>query len=172
MTSAFHCPCLSYSARNRLPKLQRLYIDELSETIDKFEYAPQLRRFNFRQNIHPSQVKIPWSQLQQCVTEYRGANSCREVLRLTPNLEEFVVWPNYSDGEPCEPQSHLQNSHLRRITKRGNPLYCLDKLLLPELCEILIYDPYMGGHTAAYITPFPNFSGNLVFLIWLLYAMR
>ena len=100
------------SARNRLPRLQRLYIDsidKLSETIDIFEYAPQLRHFHFGPKIHPSKVKIPWRQLQHCVTEYRGANSCREVLQLTPNLEEFVVWPNYW---PSWDRDHTKHSHL------------------------------------------------------------
>ena len=140
MTSAFHCPCLS-QASYRLPGIA--FRDSRGSTLTILtSYLRQLIYLNM-----PLNYAIFILGRTSTHPEYRGANSCREMLQLTPNLEEFVVWPNYWDREPHEAQSPLQHSHLRRITIRGNPLYCLDKLLLPELREMFMiptFGPWAG----------------------------
>jgi hypothetical protein len=128
--------CSLAPARNRLTCLQSLFIDgQWKNTVDTFEYAPQLRYVSLASHIAPSEVKIPWNQLRYCrLGGDRRIESCLELLRLTPNLEECAV--SLLDHLPY-PHSPVQLSRLHSIHIRGHPAF-LEKLLVPELHEVSI----------------------------------
>jgi len=65
----------------------------------------------------------------------RGHDSCLELLRLAPNLEECVIWP-YNSGEVSHTPAQLSRVHRMQIYQ--NPIRFLNKLLLPELRELFL----------------------------------
>jgi hypothetical protein len=67
----------------------------------------------------------------------RKYDSCLELLRLAPNLEECVIWP-YNSGEISHAPTQLSRVHRMRIHQ--DPIYFLNKLLLPELRELFLVD--------------------------------
>jgi hypothetical protein len=65
----------------------------------------------------------------------RRHDSCLELLRLAPNLEECVIWP-YNSGEVSHTPAQLSRFHRMQIYQ--NPIRFLNKLLLPELHELFL----------------------------------
>jgi hypothetical protein len=131
------------SAKNRLPRLQKLCIvGSMDESINTFEYTPQLHHLHLSAAITPSIIKIPWNQLRYFNTGWRRVDNCLELLQLTPNLEECTVAPPRMDSPSPHPPVHL--SHLRTINIHGNAPRLLEKLLLPNLRELVVD---LGGHS-------------------------
>ena len=96
------------SAKNRLPRLQRLFIyGSANEPINTFENTPQLHHLHLSVCITPSMIKIPWNQLQYFDTKWRNIGSCLKLLQLTPNLEECTV----SHAEMNLPSPHAPVQH-------------------------------------------------------------
>jgi hypothetical protein len=55
----------SAPAKNHLPNLQKLHLNlRLEETIDIFEFAPQLRWLRLTPSIGPSLPNVPWNQIK------------------------------------------------------------------------------------------------------------
>jgi len=74
-------------ARNRLPRLQKLYIgDELEETLNIFECAPRLRWLHLDDRLDPSMLKVPWNQIEYFDTGRREIDHCLKLLHATSNL--------------------------------------------------------------------------------------
>ena len=122
-------------ARNRLPNLQKLCIDDsFDETVGVFECAPQLRSFYLPFN-RTSIIKIPWNQLQHFDTGFNEIDRCLELLRLTPNLKTCLM---QLSSHTRLTNSPVQLSYLRHLTVRGSLSHIFDMLLLPELQEIYI----------------------------------
>ena len=97
------------TAKNRLPMLHSIFIGgEWEEDIDVFECAPQLRRVTLEVHGLSCKVKLPWNQLQYCSMISYNIDRCLEVLHLTSELEECVLF-----GLParslCPVHNHLCN---------------------------------------------------------------
>lgn len=125
-------------AKNRLPRLQRLYIGPMwPADVDIFENAPQLRCVYLAAGVAPSEFKFKWDQLRSCDTGLRSTESCLELFRLTPNLEECIVSPASVYLHNSHPSVEL--AHLRSMTIRNSPACFLDALLVPELREVFVH---------------------------------
>jgi hypothetical protein len=133
-----------YPAKNCLPMLQTLFIGEKCGPNDVFALAPRLRHLYLACSSYPpSDFQLPWSQLQFCDMGYRRSyDSCLELLRLAPNLEECKICLLYDSHISHAP---AQLSGVRRMQIYQHPICFLNKLLLPELRELfLVDDPYCG----------------------------
>lgn len=138
-------------ARNRLPRLQRLYIGHKWQTdINIFENAPQLRYVHLAFFIPPSTLKIPWDQLRYCDTGPRDADSCIDLFNLTPNLEECTL--SSSGPDPCKPRPPIELPRLRFMTIRGSPAYVLNSLVVPELRELSVHLSVGSWHATQELT--------------------
>jgi F-box-like len=72
-------------AKNHLPQLHKLYIDrELTQTLDIFEFAPQLRSVQLDLAIPSSMVTVPWGRIEYFDMGRRTVDECLELLRATP----------------------------------------------------------------------------------------
>jgi hypothetical protein len=134
--------CLS-PARNRIPQLQRLLVDVRcpnspppTETIDAFEYAPQLHSFNLVPNFPTSLFKVPYHQLKHSDLLRRDADDILKYLSLTPNLETCVVSPDVAESQ--HPPVLLLNLRYIHIIIGGDLGNFFDKLLFPNLHELSI----------------------------------
>jgi len=135
--------CLS-PARNRTPQLQRLLVDvhcpnspPPTETIDAFEYAPQLHSFNLVSNFPTSLFKVPYHQLKHSDVPRRDADDILKYLSLTPNLETCVVSPDVSESQ--HPPVLLLNLRYIHIIIGGDLGNFFDRLLFPNLHELSIF---------------------------------
>ena len=126
-----------YPAKNRLLSLHKLFIGTRCGLNNVFALVPQLRHLYLASlSYPPSDFQLPWSQLQFCEMGIkRRHDSCLELLRLTPNLEECVIWP-YNSGEVSHTPAQLSRVHRMQIYQ--NPIRFLNKLLLPELRELFL----------------------------------
>jgi hypothetical protein len=124
-------------AKNRLPRLQKLYLGcELEETLNIFECAPQLRWLHLISGLDPSMVKVPWNQIEYLDMGVREVDRCLDLLRTTPNLEKCVVL--IPSLESRQSHSPIQLPRFRSMIITGDPTHLFDTLLLPELHEICI----------------------------------
>jgi hypothetical protein len=126
-----------YPAKNRLLSLHKLFIGKRCGPNDVFALAPRLRHLHLASLSYlPSNFQLPWSQLQFCdMGKKCRHDSCLELLRLTPNLEECVIWP-YTSSEVSNTPAQLSRVHRMQIYQ--NPIRFLNKLLLPELRELFL----------------------------------
>jgi F-box-like len=124
-------------AKNHLPQLHKLYIDrELTQTLDIFEFAPQLRSVQLDLAIPSSMVTVPWGRIEYFDMGRRTVDECLELLRATPNLEKCVV--RLTRSQPRDSHSPVQLLRLRSMIITGGSLHLFDTLLLPKLQEISI----------------------------------
>jgi len=124
------------AVKNRLPRLQRLHLDCLDESVDIFESAPQLHCFHQDWPMKQSIVKVPWNQLREFSTGWCNVDDYLAFLRLAPNLEVLVAL--LASLEPRHPHSLIQLPHLHSLSIHGNIAYTLDRLMLPKLRGISI----------------------------------
>ena len=163
-----------YPAKNRLLSLHKLFIGTRCGPNDVFALAPRLRHLYLDSYYPPSEFQLPWSQLQFCGGT-RGCDSCLELLRLTPNLEECVIWP-YNSGEVSHTPAQLSRVHRMRIHR--DPTHFLNKLLLPELRELfLVDDDNCGGmNTPPKLAQYPlellSVDGYLIYDIGMIQILR
>jgi len=125
-------------AKNHLPQLHKLYIggELMVQTLDIFEFAPQLRSVQLDLITPPFVVKVPWSQIECFDMGRRTVDECLELLRATPNLEKCVV--RLTQSQPRDSHSPVQLFRLRSMIITGESLHLFDTLLLPKLQEISI----------------------------------
>jgi hypothetical protein len=125
-------------AKNHLPQLHKLYIGgELkTQTLDIFEFAPQLRSVQLDLTIPSFMVKVPWGRIEYFDMGRRTVDECLELLRATPNLEKCVV--RLTRSQPRDSHSPVQLLRLRSMIITGESLHLFDTLLLPKLQEISI----------------------------------
>ncbi|KIM75575.1 hypothetical protein PILCRDRAFT_670104 [Piloderma croceum F 1598] len=126
-----------YPAKNRLPRLHKLFIGKKCGPNDVFASAPRLRHLYMAPSSYtPSDFQLPWSQLQICdMGIKRRSDECLELLRLAPDLEECIIWP-YTSSEVSHAPAPISRVHRMQIYQ--NPIPFLNKLLLPELRELFL----------------------------------
>ena len=143
-------------AKNRLPSLQKLYLDgELASTLDIFQFAPQLRWFQLAlkaSTIAPSMIKVPWNQIEDLDLGHCGVDEYLELLRAAPNLQKCVA--RLSNSRQRDSHSPVQHLHLRSMIIFGDPTQLFDTLLLPKLQEITIRASNIQSTVALQLTSF------------------
>jgi hypothetical protein len=122
--------------KDRLPRLQKLHLYRVDESVDIFESAPQLHCFHQDWPTKQSIFKVPWNQLREFKTGWCNVDDYLAFLRLVPNLEVLVAW--LASMEPRHPHSLIQLPHLHSLSICGDIAYALDRLMLPELRSISI----------------------------------
>ncbi|KAF7985150.1 hypothetical protein HWV62_7716 [Athelia sp. TMB] len=73
--------------RHNIPMLDTVHISQMSEWLDIFELAPQLRRATFNINTAAlPKLRLPWAQLTYCRPGRLSVAACLGMLQRCPNL--------------------------------------------------------------------------------------